>query len=110
MDLQRSAVGGDVTYGEGPVAEERGEVVEAEGEAHGEHDEAERGGVGPRRARDEPPERLGPHDGHGGAGRDVSRVQPRRRRQGRVPARRRRRGRARRRRGPGWPAGGGEAS
>lgn len=73
---------GPVTYGEGPVAEEGGEVPELEREAHGEHDEAERGGVGPRRQRHEPPERLGPRDGHGG------RVQPRRRGQRRVPPRR----------------------
>lgn len=32
-------------YGERPVAEEGGEVPEPEREAHGEHDEAERGGV-----------------------------------------------------------------
>jgi hypothetical protein len=76
------------TYGEGPVADERAEVVEAEGDAHGEHDEAERGGVGPRRPRDEPPERLRPRDGHGGAGRDVGRVHPRRRGQRPVPPRR----------------------
>lgn len=74
--------------GEGPVAEEGGEVTELEREAHGEHDKAERSGVGPRRQRHEPPERLGPREGHGGAGCDVGRVQPRRGGQCRVPPRR----------------------
>lgn len=105
---------GPVTYGEGPVAEEGGEVPELEREAHGEHDEAERGGVGPRRPRHEPPERLGPRDGHGGAGHDVGRVQPRGGGQRRVPPRR-----GRGRGGPGGrealdleeaPPGGGEGT
>ena len=76
------------SYGEGPIAEEGGEVLELEGEARGEHNEAERGGVGPRRHVDKPPERLGPRDGDRRAGRDVGRVQTGRRGQRRVPPRR----------------------
>ena len=76
------------SYGEGPIAEEGGEVLELEGEARGEHNEAERGGVRPRRHVDKPPERLGPRDGDRRAGRDVGRVQTGRRGQRRVPPRR----------------------
>lgn len=61
-------------YREGPLPDEGQELPELEGEAHGEHDEAQDERVGPRRHGHEPAERIGPHDGDGGAGRYVGRV------------------------------------